>query len=221
MPPQKRQREVSNLASSEGPAVKRARENREVIILSSEGDDDNNGASSVSTTTTDNDEAGYLLDIDWLDHMATEDYEDQEAAIAPEPAVEASCSSSPSKGKATPEKGKGKEMSLPPLDLHEELECVICCMCVVEVINVAYLMVVPHICVPCGHGACGPCLFKWVETSATCPECRTKLSTKNPLIRDYILERIIQKYTTVTLTPEEMETRDRKIRCLTLSSKTD
>jgi len=102
------------------------------------------------------------------------------------------------------DKGKGKAIEVEekpgyvPLDLQEELECFIC----------STLMVVPYICSPCGHGACGPCIFKWKERSNTCPQCRANLSTEEPFIRDYVLERITQKYSKTVLTEEELLERE-------------
>jgi hypothetical protein len=56
-------------------------------------------------------------------------------------------------------KGKEKETFSPSaLELQEELECSICGTALLYIgLTVANILMVPHICCPCGHGACGPC----------------------------------------------------------------
>jgi hypothetical protein len=87
------------------------------------------------------------------------------------------------------------------------------------VLIIASLLLVPYVCSPCGHGACGPCsifphrnntnvVYKWRDKSDTCPQCRVKLSTSEPFLRDYILERIAEKYARTTLSPEELVERE-------------
>jgi hypothetical protein len=67
-------------------------------------------------------------------------------------------SASSSGTSSPPDKGKGKEIiSQSVLDLQEELECFICCLSFSDAANLANFMLVPYICSPCGHGACGPC----------------------------------------------------------------
>ena len=181
----KREREPA-----EDRSVKRAREDKEIIYLSSEDRD--------SSASPEKDNGS---DLDVLENTLVEGdvLPWEETGVVPE----ASGSTSP--------KGKGKEVAKPSMDLQEDLECVICCTPIFEEANIATLMVVPHICVPCGHGGCGPCIFKWVEKSVTCPQCRFKLPHKNSAVRDYILERIVDKYAKSTLSPEEFAAREEQI----------
>ena len=51
-------------------------------------------------------------------------------------------------------------------------------------------------------------VYKWREKSDQCPQCRIKLSKEEPFLRDYILERIAEKYAKVTLSPEELVQRE-------------
>ena len=53
-------------------------------------------------------------------------------------------------------------------------------------------------------------VIKWFEKSDTCPQCRAKLSTVNPFIRDYILERITDKYARTILSAEEILDREQQ-----------
>src|SRR2546423_6418930 len=88
-----------------------------------------------------------------------------------------------------------------------------------QILIIANLMIAPHICSPCGHGGCGPCstispkyatnlVTKWFEKSDTCPQCRGKLSIENPIVKDYILERIVDKYARSILPLQEMADRE-------------
>jgi len=52
---------------------------------------------------------------------------------------------------------------------------------------------------------------KWFEKSQTCPQCRAKLSFDAPFVRDYILERIIDKYARTTLSAEEILEREKQV----------
>ena len=51
-------------------------------------------------------------------------------------------------------------------------------------------------------------VYKWKERSHTCPQCRGALSKEEPFLRDYILERITEKYAKVKLAPEELLERE-------------
>lgn len=51
-------------------------------------------------------------------------------------------------------------------------------------------------------------VYKWREKSEGCPQCRIKLSTEEPFLRDYVLERIAEKYARVKLSPEELLERE-------------
>jgi len=88
---------------------------------------------------------------------------------------------------------------------------------------IATLIIVPYVCSPCGHGACGPCsmfllpstililVMTWLETSDTCPECRTRLSPAEPVLRDFMLERILEKYAKATLSPSQIQEREKQV----------
>jgi hypothetical protein len=53
---------------------------------------------------------------------------------------------------------KGKQKENIAIELQEELECAICCTLVLLIrLTVANIMMIPHVCSPCGHGGCGPC----------------------------------------------------------------
>ncbi len=94
-----------------------------------------------------------------------------------------------------------------------------------EILIIANLMIAPYICSPCGHGGCGPCstispkyatnlVTKWFEKSDTCPQCRGKLSVENPVVKDYILERIVDKYARSILPLEETTDREQQAQYL-------
>jgi hypothetical protein len=157
---------------------------------------------SIGSSTSDDDSSN-----EDLDNTLVEEKEDMN-------------DTSPESSTSSTNKGKGKELFVDlNLDLQEELECFICCLssCLCGLI-VATLLLVPHVCSPCGHGACGPCsislkdctnsVYKWRQKSDQCPQCRIKLSKEEPFLRDYILERIAEKYAKVTLSPEELVQRE-------------
>jgi hypothetical protein len=210
-PSRKREREETSSIQSEERNTKRPRDMPEVILLSSDGDEPVGRRASpltISSTTDDDvdEEENEVIDsdaeMDFFDDTLVEDALSwkESTDVNPEPS-----------SSSTPDKGKGKEIAKPALDLQEELECFICCIPLLEMTNLAMLMVVPHICSPCGHGACGPCIHKWVEKSMRCPHCRAKLPSTDALVRDYILERITDKYAKTVLSAEELADREHRI----------
>ncbi len=58
---------------------------------------------------------------------------------------------------------------------------------------------------------CPNVVYKWREKSDKCPQCRIKLSKEEPFLRDYVLERIAEKYAKVTLSSEELVERDKLV----------
>jgi hypothetical protein len=60
----------------------------------------------------------------------------------------------------------------------------------------------------CPHITIANSVYKWSEKSDTCPQCRAKLSTTEPFVRDYLLERIAEKYARTLLTTEEVLERE-------------
>jgi len=51
-------------------------------------------------------------------------------------------------------------------------------------------------------------VYKWNEKSDTCPQCRVKLSAMRPFVRDYLLERIAEKYARTILSAAEVLERE-------------
>jgi hypothetical protein len=51
-------------------------------------------------------------------------------------------------------------------------------------------------------------VIQWRQKSELCPQCRVKLSVEEPFIRDYVLERISEKYAKIMLSQEEISQRE-------------
>ncbi|KAG1757306.1 hypothetical protein EDB19DRAFT_25539 [Suillus lakei] len=59
------------------------------------------------------------------------------------------------------------------------------------------IMVVAHLCNPCGHSCCGECAQGWIsqnKSSPACAVCRAVLSTTKPLLPNYALDAVVQQY---------------------------
>ncbi|BFZ59095.1 Tripartite motif-containing protein 65 [Saitoella coloradoensis] len=94
------------------------------------------------------------------------------------------------------EKKKGDEKV--HIDFQEELECTLCYGPFVSPMSV----------VPCGHTYCGLCIRPWLDNGSNrCPECRTEVLKGKPLIRNFLVEHMANKYASLTMTKEELDER--------------
>ncbi|WVF65688.1 hypothetical protein IAT40_000419 [Kwoniella sp. CBS 6097] len=68
---------------------------------------------------------------------------------------------------------------------YEELECPIC----------SQILAATQSIVPCGHSFCGPCCWKWINTSdpPNCPSCRVDVSEANKFVPNILIDQIIER----------------------------
>ncbi|WVQ93335.1 hypothetical protein IAU59_000403 [Kwoniella sp. CBS 9459] len=68
---------------------------------------------------------------------------------------------------------------------YEELECPIC----------SQILAATQSIVPCGHSFCGPCCWKWINSSEqpSCPSCRVDVSETNNFVPNILIDQIIER----------------------------
>jgi hypothetical protein len=214
----KREREVI----AEERQNKRQRE--DVIELSSDGDEPplarvrRMNPVNVDSSTSDED-TGYEDDFDAT--LVEDDIllvEGTSAAVGNDTLRGSSGTSSGTT--RSMEKGKEKQVIVEPiLDIQEELECFICCIvpsdfadnsdvtsCAVRLFTLwsRCLWALQYV----TSDDLTNLVYKWREKSNTCPQCRIKLSSAEPFLRDYVLERIAEKFAKLNLSPEELLERE-------------